>query len=81
MTPYAHHNNDLYLSAYREELTKALTETHSGGSTVRHGIRRSIAQSLVRIGTWMLPDASDFVEGRILVLEIEHPSGAHQRAA
>lgn len=81
MTPYAHHNNDLYLSAYGAELTKELTEAHSGSDTGRHGIRRSIARSFVQIGAWMLPEKPELVDGRILVFDFEPPDHAHQRAA
>ena len=80
MTPHAHHSTDLYITAYQGELRAELTDAYSGGST-GNGIRRSIARSLVRIGAWMLPEKPGLIDGRILVLDVEHPAQPHQRAA
>jgi len=81
MTPYAHHNNDLYLSAHVTELTQDLTDAYASNGTGRHGIRRSIAQSFVRIGAWMLPEGPELVDGRTLVHDMGRTDRVHQRAA
>jgi hypothetical protein len=81
MTPHAHHNNDLYLSAYTAELTRDLTEAHDADRTGHSGIRFSIAQSFVRFGAWLLPETPELVDGRILVLDIGGADRGHQRAA
>lgn len=80
MTPYAHHTNDAYLAAYGAELAEDLTAAHTTRRT-RFGLRRSIAQSFVRIGAWLLPEKPELAEGQILVLEIDPTVRATQRAA
>jgi hypothetical protein len=80
MTLHAHHSTDLYINAYQSELRAELSDAHSG-RTAGSGIRRSIARSLVRIGAWMLPEKPGLIDGRILVLDVEHPAQPHQRAA
>lgn len=67
MTPHAYHQNDLYLSAYLAALSSDLRAAHAtknpGTAT-----RRSLARTMVKMGTRMSPDTSEAMRGELLVL-------------
>ncbi len=86
MTPYAHHHNDLYLSAYRAEIAAELTSAHSGHRDAG-ALRRGVARALVRTGARMLPTTPESVGGGFVVMSSSThtrdpvPDGGFSRAA
>lgn len=67
MTPHAYHQNDLYLRAYLAELSSNLRGAHATESPVT-ATRRTLARTMVKMGTRMSPDTTEPMHGELLVL-------------
>lgn len=79
MNATTHHLTSTYLVAYTEELAadmRSATLTRRG-----RGIRRSIARSMVALGTRMSPEEATVIDGRLVLLEPTKPRQDLQRAA
>lgn len=72
MTPYAHHQTDDYLTAYRAEIAADMQSARNGPPLGRQ-LRTSIARTVVRFGAWILPEGPEVVDGRIIVLPSPKP--------
>jgi hypothetical protein len=73
MTPLNHHHNDAYLNAHTAAAGAELRIAFSKNSTTRQRgpqrLRRVVARTFVRIGVTMLPETSDIVDDRIIILK------------
>ncbi len=79
MTPHAYHQNDLYLNAYLAELSSDLRRAHTAESPVT-GTRRSLARTMVKMGTRMSPDTSEAMHGELLVLTDQRTDNTRRAA-
>ncbi|HSJ70742.1 MAG TPA: hypothetical protein VLA29_03740 [Acidimicrobiia bacterium] len=79
MTPHAYHQNDRYLNAYLSELSSDLRGARATESPVT-ATRRTLARTMVKMGTRMSPDTSDAMRGELLVLT-GHRTDDSRRAA
>jgi hypothetical protein len=80
MTPFNHLINDSYIDAYRSEV-RADIQTSGLTTGPFHGLRRRIAQGLVRAGAWLLPEKSDVLGATVSLLAVPQSNSIERKAA
>jgi hypothetical protein len=73
MTPLNHHHNDQYLKAHTAsvgaELRTAFSKDSTSGWRAPRRMQGIVARAFVRVGVTMLPDTTDIVDDRIIILK------------